>query len=124
MESVNAVVLPPEAAGVEEIAPPRTRIFVFYRAPENDPLAVERTYHEVSGTMRGTEGLLRNELIKDVTDPGGYVVASEWVDMAAFSAWDKSSGHRRTSPLDPYQDADPSRRKHFGIYQVVARYSS
>lgn len=98
------------------------RVLVFYRAPDSDPAAVERTYHEVSDTMRGTEGLVGNQLLKDITDPGSYVVASDWVDMAAFSAWDKSTGHRRTTPLDPYQDSDPSRRKHFGIYEVVASY--
>jgi heme-degrading monooxygenase HmoA len=98
------------------------RVLVFYRAPDSDPSAVERTYREVSATMRGTEGMVGNQLLKDITDPGSYVVASDWVDMAAFSAWDKSTGHRRTTPLDPYQDSDPARRKHFGIYEVVARY--
>ena len=98
------------------------RILVFYRAPDDDPTAVERVYHQVSDTMRSTEGMVGNQLLKDITDPGSYVVASDWVDMAAFSAWDKSAGHRRTTPLDPYQDSDPARRKHFGIYEVVARY--
>ena len=98
------------------------RVLVFYRAPADDPDAVERVYREVSATMAATEGLLGNQLLKDITDPGSYVVASDWVDMAAFSRWDKSVGHRRTTPLDPYQDSDPSRRKLFGIYEVVARY--
>lgn len=102
--------------------PAGARILVFYRAPEDDPDAVERTYHSVSGEMAGTPGMLGNQLMKDITDPGGYVVASDWVDMAAFAAWDKSMSHRRTSPLDPYQDADPTRRKLFGIYEVVGRY--
>jgi heme oxygenase (mycobilin-producing) len=103
-------------------APAGARILVFYRAPADDPAAVERIYHEVSTTMKDTEGMLGNQLLKDLTDPGSYVVASDWKDMTAFSAWDKSTGHRRTGPLDPFQDADPSRRKHFGIYQVVAHY--
>jgi heme oxygenase (mycobilin-producing) len=103
-------------------SPAGARVLVFYRAPEGDPDAVERTYHAVSGEMAGTAGLLGNQLMKDVTDPGGYVVASDWVDMAAFAAWDTSVGHRRTGPLDPYQDADPARRKLFGIYEVVGRH--
>lgn len=98
------------------------RVLVFYRAPEEDPGAVERTYHAVSGEMLGTPGMLGNQLMKDLTDPGGYVVASDWLDMAAFSTWDKSVAHRRTSPLDRFQDADPGRRKLFGIYEVVGRY--
>lgn len=98
------------------------RILVFYRAPDDDPTVVERIYSEVSDQMRGTAGMLGNQLMKDITDPGSYVVASDWEDMAAFSAWDKSAGHRRTIPLDPYQDSDSSRRKHFGIYEVVASY--
>jgi heme-degrading monooxygenase HmoA len=103
-------------------APAGARILVFYRAPADDPTAVERIYHEVSTIMQDTEGMLGNQLLKDITDPGSYVVASDWKDMTAFSAWDKSAGHRRTTPLDPFQDADPARRKHFGIYQVVGRY--
>ena len=102
--------------------PAGARVLVFYRAPDDDPLVVERIYSEVSGLMAGTPGLLGNQLMKDVTDPGGYVVASDWVDMAAFGAWDVSRGHRKTSPLDPYQDADSSKRKLFGIYEVVARF--
>lgn len=119
MENANAVTqenLPDRGAGAG------ARVLVFYRAPSDDPYVVERIYHEVSTEMQDTQGMLGNQLMKDVTDPGSYVVASDWADMAAFGAWDKSVGHRRTSPLDPYQDSDPSRRKHFGIYEVVARY--
>lgn len=119
MENVSAVAQqnpPVHAAGVG------ARILVFYRSPADDPTAVERVYHQVSGHMAGTEGMLGNQLMKDITDPGSYVIASDWVDMAAFSVWDKSVDHRRTTPLDPYQDSDPSRRKHFGIFEVVARY--
>jgi heme oxygenase (mycobilin-producing) len=100
----------------------RARVVVFYRAPENDPGAIERTYHEVSAEMKATIGLVSNELMRDVMDPTSYVVLSEWADMAAFQAWDKSTGHRRTTPLDPYQDLDSSRRKSFGIFQVIAAY--
>jgi heme-degrading monooxygenase HmoA len=119
MENLNAVA---QDSHVSTEARSGARVLVFYRAPANDPAVVERIYHQVSAEMRGTPGLVGNQLIKDVTDPGSYVVASDWADMSAFAAWDKSTGHRRTTPLDPYQDADPSRRKHFGIYQVVARY--
>jgi heme-degrading monooxygenase HmoA len=55
-------------------------------------------------------------------EPSSYVVVSEWVDLVAFGAWDKSPGHRRTTPLDPYQDLDSSHRKSFGVYEVVAAY--
>ena len=103
-------------------APAGARVLVFYRAPAEDPTAVERVYQEVSNHLSGTVGLLGNQLMKDLTDPGSYVVASDWVDMAAFGVWDQSTGHRKTTPLDPYQDSDPQRRKHFGVYEVVARY--
>jgi heme-degrading monooxygenase HmoA len=98
------------------------RIIVFYRAPEEDPSVVERVYHEVSAEMKDTAGLLTNVLLRDVMEPSSYVVVSEWVDLVAFGAWDKSPGHRRTTPLDPYQDLDSSHRKSFGVYEVVASY--
>ncbi|GAA0538042.1 hypothetical protein GCM10010172_19160 [Paractinoplanes ferrugineus] len=100
----------------------RLRIAVFYRAPETDPGAVERVYHEVSATMKGTAGLAGNELLHDVLDPAGYVVLSEWTDLAAFQAWDTSPGHRSTSPLDEFQDLDPARRKSFALWEVIAGY--
>lgn len=101
----------------------KLRIAVFYRAPDDDPSAVERTYHEISEKMKGTEGLLNNELLHDVMDPSSWVVLSEWVDLAAFQSWDASGDHRTTSPLDPYQDLDPAQRKSFGLFDVVASYT-
>lgn len=101
---------------------PGVRVVVFYREPVGGGGVVEGVYREVSGLLAGTVGLLGNELLRDVMDPGGYAVASEWVDMAAFSAWDKSEGHVKTRALDPFQDVDASRRRHFGVYEVVARF--
>jgi heme-degrading monooxygenase HmoA len=98
------------------------RVLVFYREPADDPGAVQRAYHGVSAEMAGTAGLLANQLLRDVMDPTSYLVAADWVDLAAFQAWDVSTGHRRTTPLDPYQELDPSKRLSFGIFEVVASY--
>lgn len=98
------------------------RVLIFYRAPEDDPDAVERGYHEVSPEMKGTPGLTRNELLQDVGDPRSYVVWSEWESLAAFQEWESGPHHRgRTSPLRPYQDRDGERR-HYGVYEVKAAY--
>jgi heme-degrading monooxygenase HmoA len=98
------------------------RVLIFYRAPAGDPDAIERVYHQVSAQMKGTAGLVSNELLRDVMDPSSYVVAAEWADLAAFQEWDKGPGHRRTTPLDPYQDLESTNRKSFGIFETVGRY--
>jgi heme-degrading monooxygenase HmoA len=98
------------------------RVLIFYRAPASDPEAVERAYHDISPQMKGTPGLRRNELLRDVTEPDRYVVCSEWESLEAFQAWESGPDHRgRTSPLRPFQDRDGDRR-HYGIYQVAAAY--
>jgi len=88
-------------------------------APEDGPAAVERAYHEISAALVGTPGLLGNQLMRSVHDPGRFVVVSEWTSMADFAAWEQGASHKpTTSPLRPFQD--PDRRP--VIYEEVAAY--
>lgn len=97
------------------------RVLLYARAPEADPGAVERAYHEISRELAGTPGLVGNELLRSVHDPGSLAVLSEWRDKDAFDVWERSSGHRpATAALRPFQD--PVRG--FGIYEVVGRYGT
>lgn len=99
-----------------------TRVLIWYRAPKDDPSAVERSFHEVSPQLKGTEGLVRSELLSSPLDPDSYVVASEWRDLDAFRTWESGPDHRgRTSPMRPFQDREP-RTAHWAVYTVVAQY--
>ncbi|KXK63820.1 antibiotic biosynthesis monooxygenase [Micromonospora rosaria] len=99
----------------------RARVIVYLRAPQEGPGAIEKAYHEISGRLAATPGLLRNELMRSTLDPGGFAVLSEWSSLADFRAWEEGAAHRNaTSPLRPYQDRDGAR--HYGIYEIVAAY--
>jgi len=98
------------------------RVLLYVRAPEGGAASIERAYHQISTDLHGTEGLLRNELLRDISDRQGFVVFSEWASLAAFQAWEQGPAHRgRTSPLRPFKDR--ARGRHYGIYAVTAAYS-
>lgn len=102
----------------------RARVLIYYRAPSDDPDVIERGYHETSDALADTPGLLRNELLRDVTDPASFVVLSEWESLEAFKEWEVGPHHRgNTSPLRPYQDRE-NHTRHYGIYQVTASYGA
>nr|AIW63001.1 monooxygenase [uncultured bacterium BAC-AB1442/1414/561] len=97
------------------------RVILWCRQPTAGPADLQAAYHEVSGRLQGTEGLLGNALWESVLDPGGWLVVSEWVSFAAFRRWEQGPEHRAaTAPLRPYQDATRSRT--YDLYRVRAAY--
>jgi heme-degrading monooxygenase HmoA len=97
------------------------RVLLYLRAPDAEVPAVTDSYHRVSKELAGTPGLVGNELLRELSDPGAFAVLSEWESLAAFRAWEKGSAHRgTTSPLRPFQDGE--RRTPFALYEVDARY--
>ncbi|MEU6079081.1 antibiotic biosynthesis monooxygenase [Streptomyces sp. NPDC047108] len=102
-------------------APGRVRVMLYLRAAEADVPAVEEAYHRISKDLAGTPGLLGNELLREVTDPGAFAVLSEWESFAAFQTWESGSAHRgTTSPLRQYQDGE--RPSPFALFEVAAEY--
>ncbi|WP_149824386.1 antibiotic biosynthesis monooxygenase family protein [Streptomyces tailanensis] len=102
-------------------APGRVRILLYLRATSEQVPEVQEAYHRISKDLAGTPGLLGNELLRDVADPGAYAVLSEWESMAAFRDWEAGAGHRgTTSPLRPYQDTE--RPSPFALFAVEAGY--
>jgi heme-degrading monooxygenase HmoA len=100
---------------------PRIRVLVYVAAPPTAPDAVSRAYHRISAELAVTPGLIGNELMRSAAEPTGYVVMSEWANMAAFRAWEEGPGHRGvTAPLRRYQDE--RRGSPFGLYEVIASY--
>ncbi|MER5772339.1 antibiotic biosynthesis monooxygenase family protein [Streptomyces sp. NPDC001985] len=96
-------------------------MLIWHRAPVDEPDAVQRAYERISGGLAGTPGLLGNELLRGVDDPGRLVVMSEWESLAAFKAWERTADHRpATSGLRRYQDRD--RDRFFEIYEVTAAF--
>ena len=99
----------------------RVRVLLYARCPDESPDAVEEAYHAISRDLRGTPGLVGNELLQSTAQPQEFVVMSEWESLAAFRSWESGAAHRSaTSPLRPFQSARPAGP--FGIYTVSAAY--
>ena len=100
----------------------RARVLLYYRAPAGASRSVEDAYHRASAALRGTPGLLGNELLHDVTDGRNFAVLSDWESLDAFLAWEQGPAHRgETSPMRGYQDRG-TRVGHYTVYRVAASY--
>lgn len=99
----------------------RTRVLLYHRASAAAIDELAAAYHAISAGLRGTPGLLANELLRSTTDPEAFVVVSEWESLAAFQRWQDLPDHRQTTaPLRPYRDMTLPRP--FAVYTVVAAY--
>lgn len=97
----------------------RVRVLLWHRTPAQGDEAVLSAYHVISRRLRGTPGLLANELLRDPIAPDRYVVISEWESLEAFRTWEQGSQHKGTTePLRPFRDLEQS----FEILEVVASY--
>jgi heme-degrading monooxygenase HmoA len=95
------------------------RVLVYHQA--DDASSLRAAYREVSLALGDVPGLLGNELLESVVDPTGFVVASRWADLDAFSRWEQGPDHRRsTASLRPYRD--PRLAHPFGVYRVTRSY--
>ncbi|MEW2270260.1 antibiotic biosynthesis monooxygenase family protein [Streptomyces griseofuscus] len=101
---------------------PEVRVLVYQFARDDDELtAVRAAYHRVSERLAKVPGMLGNELLRQLHDPGSLVVVSRWASMAAFQEWEAGPRHRDdTAPLRPYRDTRTGTP--FAVYQVDAAY--
>jgi heme-degrading monooxygenase HmoA len=71
----------------------------------------EAAYTKVAAQVLGTPGHVRDELLRDESRPGGYVLLSEWESREAFLAWEDAPVHRETTtPMRPYWTGRVERR--------------
>lgn len=97
------------------------RVFVYLKVPAHQAAEVEAIYHAISARLRGTPGLVHNELLRGVHAPDAWAIMSEWRDISAFRTWENGSRHQNvTSPLRPYHNASLS--SVFAVYEVTAEY--
>lgn len=95
----------------------QVQVVVYHLA--DDPVLLRRAYDESSRRLRGTPGLLQDELQQGVTDERSFAVVSRWRDWDAFAAWEASAGHRdQTAPMRPFRDHVRSRP--FEIFRIVS----
>jgi heme-degrading monooxygenase HmoA len=94
------------------------RVMVFASVAAGDRAAFEAAYARVTAAVRGTAGHVRDELLRDASEPGRYVLLSEWESEDAFRAWEDAPVHREvTTPMRPYWAGRVERV----IYEVAHR---
>jgi heme-degrading monooxygenase HmoA len=73
----------------------RGRVVFLIRVPaqrqEAFRAAYERIRHEVAA---GVPGHLVDQVCQSDEDPEQWLITSEWADLAAFRAWERSPEHR------------------------------
>lgn len=93
----------------------RVMVFGTLRRAE-DRENFEEAISSVSNTIKGTTGYIRDELLRDPSDPTAYIMMSEWESRDAFLHWEQSSIHKQnTSPLRAYWTA----ASQFNVYEVI-----
>jgi heme-degrading monooxygenase HmoA len=92
------------------------RIMVRSRPKEDDRQAFEEAFLQVSETVRGTPGHIRDELLRDVDDGRTYVLLAEWESEEAFRAWEDHPVHRElAAPMMPFVATVTEERRIFHI---------
>jgi heme-degrading monooxygenase HmoA len=98
------------------------RIMVRSRPKERDREAFEKAFEQVSRTVQGTPGHVRDELLRDTEDESLYLLYAEWESEDAFRRWEDNPRHLEiAAPMLPYvMDATEERR----IFEVRVRADS
>lgn len=97
------------------------RGMVFAKIKPGEESAFEAAFTEVSNKVKGTPGHIRDELLRDIAEPGSYILLSEWESEEAFLAWEDAPIHRQTTtPMRPYWAGAVERR----LYDVAVRLDS
>ena len=57
---------------------------------------VIRAYSALRARLeQGVPGLLRHQLCQNVDEPRRFIITSEWEDLGASTAWDRSDEHNQ-----------------------------
>ncbi len=102
------------------------RMMVFAKIKPGEEEAFETAFAEVTRKVKGTPGHVKDELLRDVTEPvkedepRNYILLSEWESVEAFLAWEDAPIHMQTTtPMRPHWAGRVERR----MYEVAFRLS-
>ena len=102
------------------------RMMVFAKIKPGEEEAFEAAFAEVTRKVKGTSGHVKDELLRDVTEPvkedepRNYILLSEWESVDAFLAWEDAPIHMQTTtPMRPHWAGRVERR----MYEVAFRLS-
>ncbi len=79
------------------------RVMVFAKVKPGEEEQFESAYAEVTRKVKGTPGHRRDELLRNTSEPGSYVLLSEWESREKFLEWEDAPIHRQTTtPMRPH----------------------
>jgi heme oxygenase (mycobilin-producing) len=86
----------PRPASISAVWPTAgARILFLVRVPQARHSEFLEAYQQVRYAVAdGVPGHLRDQVCQSATDPEQWLITSEWVDLDAFDAWERSEGHR------------------------------
>ncbi len=79
----------------------RGRVVFLIRVPHDRQPAFLAAYEEIRHLVAaGVPGHLVDQVCRSDDDPEQWLITSEWADLAAFRAWERSAEHRElVAPL-------------------------
>ncbi|HLG65035.1 MAG TPA: antibiotic biosynthesis monooxygenase family protein [Ktedonosporobacter sp.] len=82
----------------------RIRVMVYGRLNRlEDSSAFEAAFAQVSASVKGTPGHIKDELLRDSSEPGSYILMAEWNSRDEFLSWEQTPIHmQKTLPMRPY----------------------
>ena len=94
------------------------RVMVFANIREGDEDKFIEAYKEVTSKVKGTQGHIRDELLRQDDMPNKFILLSEWESKERFLAWEDDEIHMNTTtPMRPYWAGRVERI----IYEVAHR---
>jgi heme oxygenase (mycobilin-producing) len=82
---------------------PPVRVLVHAKIERGNEAAFEAAFAEVARAVKGTPGHIGDELLRDTSEPGSYVLLALWESRELFLAWVDSPVHlEATTPIRPY----------------------
>ena len=75
-------------------APGRARIVFLFRVPASRQPAFLSAYERIRHLVAGTPGHLADQVCQSGDDPEQWLITSEWRDLEAFLAWERTDEHR------------------------------
>ena len=97
----------------------KIRVMVYGRLNRlEDRSAFEAAFTQVSTSVLGTQGHIKDELLRDVSEDGAYILMSEWASKDEFLTWEQAPIHmKKTVPMRPYWKGTGERK----IFEIGVR---
>lgn len=72
----------------------RARVLFLIRIPGHRTADFLRAYESVRYQVAEVAGYLADQVCQSAADPEQWLITSEWVSLASFEAWERSTEHR------------------------------